>query len=70
MEIDGVFSGGGVKGFALIGAYEAIEEKGFRFKTACWYERRSAHCFVYCSGIYKQGNRGHDGRDEFNGLSR
>ncbi|KHF31124.1 Patatin-like phospholipase [Anoxybacillus sp. BCO1] len=32
MEIDGVFSGGGVKGFALIGAYEAIEEKGFRFK--------------------------------------
>ncbi|MBA2873437.1 patatin-like phospholipase family protein [Thermaerobacillus caldiproteolyticus] len=32
MEIDIVFSGGGVKGFALIGAYEAIEAKGFRFK--------------------------------------
>lgn len=31
MQIDGVFSGGGIKGFALIGAYEAIEKKGFRF---------------------------------------
>ncbi|MDQ0269410.1 patatin-like phospholipase family protein [Cytobacillus purgationiresistens] len=32
MEIDGVFSGGGIKGFALIGAYEEIEKQGFRFK--------------------------------------
>lgn len=32
MYIDGVFSGGGVKGIALAGAYEALEEKGFRFK--------------------------------------
>lgn len=32
MEIDGVFSGGGIKGLALIGAYQAIEEKGYRFK--------------------------------------
>ncbi len=32
MDIDIVFSGGGVKGFALIGAYEAIEEKGLRWK--------------------------------------
>jgi NTE family protein len=32
VEIDGVFSGGGIKGFALIGAYQAIEAKGFRFK--------------------------------------
>ncbi|MEH7386880.1 patatin-like phospholipase family protein [Bacillus sp. JJ1521] len=31
MLIDGVFSGGGIKGFALIGAYQAIEEKGFAF---------------------------------------
>ncbi|WP_044896369.1 patatin-like phospholipase family protein [Bacillus alveayuensis] len=31
MYIDGVFSGGGIKGFALIGAYQAIEEQGFRF---------------------------------------
>ena len=32
MYIDGVFSGGGIKGFALIGACAAIEERGFRFK--------------------------------------
>jgi NTE family protein len=32
MYIDGVFSGGGIKGFALIGAYQAIEQKGFAFK--------------------------------------
>ena len=32
MYIDGVFSGGGIKGFALLGACEAIEERGFKFK--------------------------------------
>jgi len=32
MYIDGVFSGGGIKGFALIGACKAIEKKGFKFK--------------------------------------
>jgi NTE family protein len=32
MLIDGVFSGGGLKDFALVGAYQAIEEKGFRFQ--------------------------------------
>ncbi|MET3699203.1 NTE family protein [Bacillus oleivorans] len=32
MYIDGVFSGGGIKGFALVGAYEAIEEKGLKFQ--------------------------------------
>ncbi|WP_335870659.1 patatin-like phospholipase family protein [Bacillus sp. 2205SS5-2] len=32
MNIDCVFSGGGIKGFALIGAYQAIEEKGFTLK--------------------------------------
>ncbi|WP_078545807.1 patatin-like phospholipase family protein [Litchfieldia alkalitelluris] len=32
MYIDGVFSGGGIKGFALIGAYAALEEKGIKFK--------------------------------------
>ncbi|MED4204376.1 patatin-like phospholipase family protein [Neobacillus mesonae] len=31
MNIDGVFSGGGIKGFALIGAYEEIERRGFKF---------------------------------------
>lgn len=32
MLIDGVFSGGGIKGFALIGAYQAIEAKGLTFQ--------------------------------------
>ncbi|PFO03763.1 hypothetical protein COJ85_14070 [Bacillus sp. AFS076308] len=31
MNIDGVFSGGGIKGFALIGAYEELESRGFKF---------------------------------------
>lgn len=31
MLIDGVFSGGGIKGLALIGAYEEIEKRGFKF---------------------------------------
>jgi len=32
MYIDGVFSGGGIKGLALIGALQAVEEKGFVFR--------------------------------------
>ncbi|MBS4173437.1 patatin-like phospholipase family protein [Bacillus sp. FJAT-49736] len=32
MDIDGVFSGGGIKGLALIGAFEELEAKGFTFK--------------------------------------
>lgn len=31
MLINGVFSGGGLKGFALVGAYQVLEEKGYRF---------------------------------------
>ncbi|MDR6998713.1 patatin-like phospholipase family protein [Neobacillus niacini] len=32
MKIDGVFSGGGIKGFALIGACQEIENQGFQFE--------------------------------------
>ncbi len=32
MYIDGVFSGGGVKGIALVGALQAVEKKGLTFK--------------------------------------
>lgn len=32
MYIDGVFSGGGIKGLALVGAYAGIEDRGLRFK--------------------------------------
>lgn len=31
MKIDGVFSGGGMKGLALVGAYEALEKRGISF---------------------------------------
>lgn len=31
MLIDGVFSGGGIKGFALVGAIEEVEKRGFQF---------------------------------------
>ena len=31
MLIDGVFSGGGLKGFALVGAYQELERKGYQF---------------------------------------
>ncbi|MBM7660879.1 NTE family protein [Bacillus mesophilus] len=31
MKIDGVFSGGGIKGYALIGAIQAIEDRGHTF---------------------------------------
>ena len=32
MWIDGVFSGGGLKGFALVGAYQVLESQDFHFK--------------------------------------
>ena len=32
MWIDGVFSGGGVKAFAFVGAYEVVEQAGFKFR--------------------------------------
>ncbi|WP_144510318.1 patatin-like phospholipase family protein [Bacillus sp. FJAT-22090] len=32
MLIDGVFSGGGMKGIALVGAYQVMEERGYKFK--------------------------------------
>ncbi|MER2108469.1 MAG: patatin-like phospholipase family protein [Solibacillus sp.] len=32
MIVDGVFSGGGIKGFAYVGAMQALEERGIQFK--------------------------------------
>ena len=32
MNVDGVFSGGGIKGFAYVGAMQALEERGITFK--------------------------------------
>ena len=31
MKLDGVFSGGGIKGISIIGAYEEIENRGYQF---------------------------------------
>lgn len=32
MEVDGVFSGGGIRGIAFIGAIQVLEERGFQFR--------------------------------------
>lgn len=32
MIVDGVFSGGGIKGFAYVGAIQVLEERGIKFK--------------------------------------
>ena len=32
MIIDGVFSGGGIKGFALVGGLQVLEENGYKFQ--------------------------------------
>lgn len=32
MDVDGVFSGGGIKGFAYVGAIQVLEERGIQFK--------------------------------------
>lgn len=50
MYIDGVFSGGGIKGFALIGACEAIEERGFRFKRVAGTSAGSLIAALVASG--------------------
>lgn len=31
MLVDGVFSGGGIKGFAYVGAMQELEERGIQF---------------------------------------
>ena len=56
MLIDGVFSGGGMKGFALVGAYQALEEKGYQFKRVAG---TSAGAFWQCfiaAGYTGKGN--------------
>lgn len=45
MLIDGVFSGGGLKGFALVGAYQVLEEKGYKFERVAG---TSAGAIVAC----------------------
>ncbi|TYR82439.1 patatin-like phospholipase family protein [Priestia megaterium] len=50
MYIDGVFSGGGIKGFALVGALQAIEEKGFIFRRLAGTSAGSMICAFIAAG--------------------
>ena len=54
MYIDGVFSGGGIKGIALIGAYEMIEMKGFKFKRVAGTSAGSIIASLIAAGYKSQ----------------
>ncbi|GGE46631.1 hypothetical protein GCM10011391_26820 [Pullulanibacillus camelliae] len=58
MWIDGVFSGGGVKAFAFVGAYEIVEKHGYRFRRVAGTSAGSIIAAFIASGynskdIYK-----------------
>lgn len=50
MIIDGVFSGGGIKGYALIGAYQVLEEKGYSIRRAAGTSAGSLIAALIISG--------------------
>ncbi|MCM3066642.1 patatin-like phospholipase family protein [Priestia flexa] len=50
MYIDGVFSGGGLKGFALIGALQALEERDFIFRRLAGTSAGSIVCALIVAG--------------------
>ena len=54
MQIDGVFSGGGMKGFALIGAIKAAEDKGFIFKRVAGTSAGSIAAALVAAGFNSQ----------------
>ena len=54
MKIDGVFSGGGIKGFALIGAIEEIEKRGFQFERVAGTSAGSIVAALIAAG-YRSG---------------
>ncbi|KXG11240.1 patatin-like phospholipase family protein [Anoxybacillus rupiensis] len=54
MEIDIVLSGGGVKGFALVGAYEAIEAKGLQLKRIAGTSAGSMIAALIAAGYTSQ----------------
>ena len=56
MLIDGVFSGGGMKGFALVGAYQVLEEKGYQFKRIAGTSAGAILACFHCCWIYRKGN--------------
>lgn len=54
MEIDIVLSGGGVKGFALVGAYEAIEAKGLQLRRIAGTSAGSMIAALIAAGYTSQ----------------
>lgn len=55
MLIDGVFSGGGLKDFALVGAFQVLEEKGFRFQRVAGTSAGAIlACFIAAGYTAKQ----------------
>lgn len=58
MEIDGVFSGGGIKGLALIGAYEEVEAQGFTFKRVAGTSAGSIIAGLIASGYTSEEMKG------------
>lgn len=54
MQIDGVFSGGGMKGYALVGAIKAAEEKGYIFKRVAGTSAGSIVAALVAAGLNSQ----------------
>ena len=52
MKIDGVFSGGGIKGFALVGAYQEIEKRGFQFERVAGTSAGSIVAALIAAGYH------------------
>lgn len=51
MEVDGVFSGGGIRGIAFIGAIQVLEERGFHFKRVAGTSAGSLVAALLASGF-------------------
>lgn len=64
MKIDGVFSGGGLKGYALIGAYGEIEKRGFQFERVAGTSAGSILAALIAAGY--TGQEIHQMMDELN----
>ncbi|WP_147533933.1 patatin-like phospholipase family protein [Bacillus marasmi] len=54
MFIDGVFSGGGIKGFALVGALEEVEKQGLVFKRVAGTSAGSIIAALVAAGYSSQ----------------
>lgn len=54
MQIDGVFSGGGMKGYALVGAIKAAEDKGYLFKRVAGTSAGSIVAALVAAGLNSQ----------------